>query len=223
VVPDDDFCRGVADRHEQAPRLAYDRALADQYDTVKHEVRCLFEEVRAAGFVVEPWRREGQPYRDSAELARHVRETRTIRVLLTGEAHGPPGSAGFHPLRQSSGIAAQGVELLHNDLLRTVHDLFGHVMLGNSFGPAGELKAAYCQMALHSADARLVLFGEQVAQTCWFYFGPHLRDEAGRIRRPGERGHVAARARPYPDQKVYRIEPGTLSAFRRMFHLTEAT
>jgi hypothetical protein len=223
VVIDDGFCRDVADRHEQAPLLAYDAALAEQYERTKQESRVLFEDILAAGFVVEPWLQPGEPYQDSRELRRFVQETRTIRVLLSGDAHGPPGSSGFHPLRHGSGIMVGGVELLHNDLIRTIHDLFGHVMLGTSFGPMGELKAAYCQMALHSDDARAVLFSEQVAQTCWFYFGPHLRDEAGRLRRPGESGYVAPRARPYPEQKVYRTEPGDLSTFRRMFYLTEAS
>ncbi len=175
-----------------------------------------------AGIAVEPWLHPGPPYRDSDELVRMVRQTRTIRVLLTRDEHGPPGAAGFHPLREPSGITAAGVPLLYNDLVRTVHDLFGHVMFGAGFGLAGELKAAYSHLALHSEDARSVLFNEQVAQICWFYFGPHLRDGAGRLRKPGERGYLAPRARPYPEQKVYPGDPEDLARFRRMFSLRQA-
>lgn len=217
VRVDEDFCRDVADRHDRAPHLALDSDLAHRYERAKLEIRELFDELVEAGFAVEPWRGGGQPYRDSRELVRHVRATRTIRVLLTREAHGPTAAVGFHPLREPSGVVAGGIELLHNDLVRAVHDLVGHVMLETGFGPAGELKAAYCQMALHSEDVRAVLFVEHVAQTCWFYFGPHLRAGTGRLRRPGELGYVAPHARPYPEQKVYAAAPGDLERFTRMF------
>lgn len=222
VTVDEDFCREVADRYERAPRLAYDQVLARRYDRLKQESRQQYEDVLEAGIEVEPWLGSGPPYRDSDELVRLVRETRTIRVLLTRDEHGPPGGDGFHPLREPSGVTVAGVPLLYNDLVRTVHDLFGHVMFGAGFGLAGELKAAYCHLALHSEDAQDVLFNEQVAQICWFYSGPHLRDGAGRLRRPGERGYLARRTRPYPEQKVYPADPEELARFRRMFSLRQA-
>ncbi|HEV2887543.1 MAG TPA: crotonobetainyl-CoA--carnitine CoA-transferase [Jatrophihabitans sp.] len=223
VRVDERFCREVADRYERAPRLAYDGALEARYDQVKQECRRQYEDVLEAGITVEPWLSPGPPYRDSTELVRLVRETRTIRVLLTRDEHGPPGRAGFHPLREPSGVTAAGMDLLYNDLLRTVHDLFGHVMFAAGFGLAGELKAAYCHLALHSEDARAVLFNEQVAQICWFYFGPHLRDDAGRLRGPGEQGYLPPRARPYPEQKVFPPDSAELEAFRRMFSLRQAS
>lgn len=222
VTVDAGFCREVADRYERAPRLAYDEALARRYDRVKQESRQQYEDVLDAGITVQPWLSPGPPYRDSDELVRQVRQTRTIRVLLTREEHGPPGGAGFHPLREPSPITAAGVPLLYNDLVRTVHDLFGHVMFGAGFGLSGELKAAYCHLALHSEDAQRVLFNEQVAQICWFYYGPHLRGAAGRLRKPGERGYLAPRARPYPEQKVYPGDPEELARFQRMFSLRQA-
>lgn len=214
---DEDVCRDVADRHERAPHLAFENDVARSYDRTKREVRELFDELTAAGFAVAPWLRPGQPYHDSRELVAHVRATRTIRVLLTRDAHGPTAATGFHPLREPAGVNVGGVELAHNDLVRAVHDLVGHVMAGTGFGAAGELKAAYCQMALHSTDVRRVLFAEHVAQTCWFYFGPHLRDGAGRLLRPGERGYVPPHGRPYPEQKVYAAATEDLEGFRRMF------
>jgi hypothetical protein len=222
VALDEDFCRDVADRYERAPLLAYDHALARRYDQAKQESRRQYEDVLEAGIAVEPWLRPGPPYRDSGELVRQVRRTRTIRVLLTRNEHGPPGHAGFHPLREPSPVTAAGVRLLYNDLIRTVHDVFGHVMFGADFGLVGELKAAYCHLALHSEDAQSVLFNEQVAQTCWFYFGPHLRGDDGRPRKPGERGYLAPRARPYPRQKVFAADPEDLARFRRMFFLRQA-
>jgi len=222
ALPDESICRDVADRFDRLPRMSYDHALAWRYDRLKRETRAQYHAVREAGIEVEPWLGQGQPYRDSAELIRHVRRTGTIQVFLTREGHGPIGGAGFHPMREPSGVTARDVELTHNDLFRVVHDVFGHVMFGHSFGPAGEFKAAYCQMALLSDTARPVVFTEQVAQTCWFFYGPHLRDRAGRLRRPGEPGYVPPHRRPFPEQKVFAPERSDLDAFESMFELEAA-
>lgn len=222
AVPDETFCRDVADRFDRLPRVAWSPALARRYRRLKEETRAQYEAVLDAGIDVEPWLEPGQPYRDSAELVRKVRATGTIHVFLTRDGHGPSPSAGFHPMREPSGVTVGGVELTHNDLFRVVHDVFGHVMFGHGFGAGGELKAAYTQMSLLSESARLAVFTEQVAQTCWFFFGPHLRDAAGRLRRPGDRGYLPPHRRPFPEQKVFRAERRDLDAFGRMFRLQGA-
>lgn len=210
-------CRAIADGFAAAPRLGYGASLAARYDRMKVENLTQFTAIEAAGIEVRPWLRPGQPYRDSAHLVRRVRATGVLFVFLTRDGHGPPGSTGFHPLREPSGLWVAGVELTHNDVFRAVHDAFGHVMFGHSFGPAGELLAAYCHMALYSDVARPVLFTEQVAQICWFFYGPHLRRADGQLRRPGEPGYVPPADRPYPEQKVYDPAASHVAAFRRMF------
>jgi hypothetical protein len=219
AVVDEAFCRDVADHFERLPRLTFDDGVARGYERLKHETRLQYEAVLAAGIAVEPWLGRGQPYRDATEMARRVHATRTLHVFLTRDGHGPPGSVGFHPMREPSGVVVDGVEFTHNDLFRAVHDLFGHVAFGNTFGAAGELKAAYCQMALLPETARPIVLTEQVAQTCWFFFGPHLRDEAGRVRRPRTDGYVPPHRRPYPEQKVFLLDSSYLDRFQRMFHM----
>jgi hypothetical protein len=221
VSVDEKACRDIADRYDAAPYLDSDDAVVRRYEHVKKDNMLLYQELLALGVTVEPWSGPGQPYRDAYELVRQVRETRTVRVFLTANGHGPFPSRRFHPLCCRSGIVAEGVELWHNDLARAVHDLFGHVMLSTAFGPVGELKAGYCQLALSSEAARPAVFTEQVAQTCWFYFGAHMRDENGRLPRPCDPGYVPPRDRPYPDQKVFASEPDHIDAFRRMFHFKE--
>ena len=222
ALPDEPFCRDVADRFDRMPPISYDRALARRYDRLKRETRVQYQAVLEAGIEVEPWLKPGQPYRDSADLVRNVRRTGTIQVFLTRDGHGPVDGAGFHPMREPSGVTARGVELSHNDLFRVVHDVFGHVMFGHGFGPAGEFKAAYCQMALLSDTARPVVFTEQVAQTCWFFYGPHLRDGSGRVRRPGDPGYLPPRRRPFPEQKVFPAERSDVDAFESMFDVEVA-
>jgi hypothetical protein len=208
VEVDEGMCRAVAARFERLPLLTWNRDVARRYQALIEEARAQYKAVLGAGIVVEPWLGPGQPYRDSRELVGRVCATGVIDLFLTRSGHGPRGSAGFHPLREPSGVTVRGVELTHNDLFRVAHDVFGHVMFANSFGLAGELKAAYCQMALFSGKARPVVFAEQVAQTCWFFFGPHRQ--------------VPPHRRTYPEQKVFAGTAAEIEGFERMFRAEEA-
>jgi len=95
-----------------------------------------------------------------------------------------------------------GVQLCHNDVFRAAHDIFGHVVPGNSFSADGEFKASFCHMWLYSEDVHPVLFTEQIAQICWYFFGPH-RAAGGRPR--------------YPKQKVFEFPRHYLDTFKNLF------
>lgn len=201
---DEAFCCAVAEHFEAQPGYAWSAALARRYAALRVESLRQYEAIVAAGLRVEPWTGPGQPYGSGKQLREGVLATGTLYVYLTRDGHGPPGEhATPHPLRGPSGVRCSGVELTDNDVLRVVHDVFGHVLLGYGFGPAGELGATYCQLALYSADAHPVLFSEQVSQICWFYYGPHLRTDTGHLPRRDEPGWVPPADRPYPEQKVF--------------------
>jgi hypothetical protein len=221
VELDEEVCRALADRYDDAPVDALDDDLIERYQSLKHDSLLLYHELVSVGVHVEAWSSPGQPYRNSGELVDRVRETRNLLVYLTVNGHGPLPPSSTHPLCQRCGVSVGGIELWYNDLLRVTHDVFGHVMLSTGFGPIGELKAGYCQLALSSAAARPVLFTEQIAQTCWFYFGAHLRDKCGRLPVTGEREYLRPRARPYPEQKIFATGPEDLTAFQRMFRIKE--
>lgn len=205
---DEGYCRRVARWYDRAPVLAYDSRLRRLYDGFKRETVRQFHAIVEAGVRVVPWSRPGQPYRSSAELCESVRETGAIQVYLTSHGHGNAPAHGFHPLREPSGVIVDGVELAHNDLFRAVHDIFGHVMYGNTFSARGEFRAAFCHMGLYPEEVHPVLFTEQVAQICWYYFGPHLAR--------GDR-------RRYPEQKVFEFPPAFLEQFKGMFAAAGAT
>jgi hypothetical protein len=214
---DERYCRRVAAYYDRAPRMAYDAGLRRRYDRLKLQNLRQYEAIVGAGVEIEPWLGAGQPYRDSRELCERVRATRRLRVYLTRSGHGPSPAAGYHPMREPSGVSAGGVELCHNDVFRVVHDVFGHVMFGNGFGPRGEFLAAFCHMHMYSADVHPVLFTEQVAQICWFFHGPHLLDRTGALPRRGDPGYVPPPRRPYPEQKAFMFPERFLDAFTEMF------
>ena len=210
---DVDYCMAIADHYDRASDRSGDPALGRSYDVLARDVKRQYETVLRAGISVEPWPGPGQPYRGSAELIGHVLSSGTIWLYPTQAGFGSGSVTADHPLREPARVRAGGLDLCHNDLLRVVHDLFGHVLQRASFGPAGEFLAAYEHMRICATEAAPVLFAEHVAQVCWFYFGPHLRDRHGRLPRRGDPGYLPPERRPYPEQKVVAIPDDLLERF----------
>ncbi|MEU4642905.1 crotonobetainyl-CoA--carnitine CoA-transferase [Micromonospora sp. NPDC023814] len=217
VRVDPEFCRTVALHFDRAPRRDLGPDLAARYRRFTEENLRHFALLARAGIRVEPWRGPGQPYRGAADLVDRLARTGVLHVYLTRDGHGPDGPAPDHPLCAPSGVTVGGVPLLHNDIFRAVHDVFGHVMLGASMGVAGEFLAAYGHMAMYSPEVHPVVFTEQVSQICWFFHGPHLADRAGRWPRRGEPGWIPPSERPYPEQKLFPCPPGFLDRFTASF------
>lgn len=202
---DHGFARRVAEAFHDAELHVRDERLHGLYNQFMLETRRQYDVLAGAGLLVKPWRQGGQPYESADDLMRKVLATRTLYVYLTAAGHGPtaaPSPAPYHPLRAYSGVDVEGVPLTHNDIFRAVHDIFGHVMLGNGFDASGEFLATYSHQCMYARAVRPVIFCETVGQICWFYYGPHLRDEWGRQARPGTTGFIRPAQRPYPLQKV---------------------
>ncbi|WP_201294741.1 MULTISPECIES: crotonobetainyl-CoA--carnitine CoA-transferase [unclassified Nocardiopsis] len=214
---DEEYCRAVAESFHRAPAAPAPPWLLRSYRSLQRESLMQFRALLDAGLRIEPWHGEGSPYADSGQLRRSVLSTGVLLVYLTRSGHGPRGTGGPHPMREPSPFRSGGVRFTHNDVFRAVHDVFGHVVHGNGFGPRGEFRATYCHMRMYPRDVHPVLFTEQVAQICWFYYGPHLADAEGRLPRRGEPGYVPPPERPYPEQKVVALSPELLRGFRALF------
>lgn len=206
---DERFCREVGAWYDWA-QSTYDPPTARAYDLFKRESRAQYETIVAAGVRVEPWldRERDQPYLSSTELCRSVRETGVLYVYLTANGHGAgPGGNGDHPMHEDAGIRIHGVEFCYNDLFRAVHDFFGHVMHGNSFGPRGEFKATYDHMQMYSDAIHPVLAAETICQVCWFFYGPHLSGV----------DDPPVTDRPYSEQKTLLLPKHYMERYRSFF------
>ncbi|GLW89820.1 crotonobetainyl-CoA--carnitine CoA-transferase [Actinokineospora globicatena] len=195
---DTDFCRRVARHHDQAPTRA---DVGDAYLVLCREDLAQYAAIQAAGIVVRPWRGEGQPYPDSRALIDQVTRTGVLWLYLTRCGHGT-GTVADHPLLELSGVEVDGEALCHNDILRVVHDLFGHVAARAGFGPRGEFTATGAHLRLYPEAAWPAVFTEQVGQICWYFYGDHLATGGPR----------------YPEQKVFLYPQPFLDEFRRQFH-----
>lgn len=196
---DEGYCRRVAEYFDSAPSRDLGVALTRRYDAFKQENLRHYRLLSEAGITVRPWPVSGQPYRTSAELRASVRATGVLYVYLTSAGHGPGPAGGEHPMLAGSGIVVDGVELCHNDVFRVVHDVFGHVMSGHGFSPRGEFRASYCHLRMYPESVHPVLFTEQIAQICWFFYGPRAAE------------------RRYPEQKVFAFPRRYLDEFRSLF------
>lgn len=206
--------RAMAEFFDKAKDAPDDPRVVAAYDSMKPQ---LIEQARQMLEVdrvnVEKWTQDGQPYADSSEMVRDVAENNHLWFFPTEGGFGdenPDLSAMSHPLLEPAPITLpNGDSLLYNDVLRFVHDYYGHAKEGFQFGPRGEENAYLAHASMFTEDALLALANETKAQNNWVNFGPWkledgrgLFDESGSLIKKGDPRFIPLTERPYSDQKV---------------------
>lgn len=182
--------RAVAHLYHTLPHSPTDPAVRSAYEAFKRETGHQWEHLIRSGMRMEPWRKEGQPYANSAEMRNDVLRHRHLWFFTGGEF---PQD---HLLSSPSGFEAGGVPLTHNDIFRAVHDVFGHALYGNQFGPRGEEHAYRVHSRFYSPAARPAMAMETRGQNSWVNFGPF--------------SHLPVQTRPYAEQKNNVLPPHML-------------
>lgn len=147
----------IAEAYENAKSDPTDPDVQASYKALVEEVRAQHEALKKAGFKILPWDGPGQPYANSEELRRDVRDYRQLYVFKTAAGTVP------HALLPAE----------DNDRFRAVHDFFGHAMSGNQFGPQGETNAFRDHYLMFSPAAGRALATETLGQNAWFNFSKH--------------------------------------------------
>ena len=147
--------RAIADSYQQSADNPKDQATQAAYEAFHKELDAQRAALEAAGYAFEPWNQAGQPYADSKAMRADVATNRHLFYFRTTEGTIPNGLT----------TTAQ------NDTFRAVHDMFGHALGGNQFGPKGETNAFLDHYQMFSPKARLALATETLAQNAWFNFG----------------------------------------------------
>ena len=203
-VPQPHTMRDLADTMEAARHTPNDPATRAAYASLCSELGGQFEALLAAGYRFHTWENEGQPYDGSAAMIADVRDRKRLDYFPTVAGFGEDGVPDSHPLLTPSVYRdSDGRPMLWNDVLRCVHDVFGHAAHGFSFSASGEFKAWAAHAVTFTASARLALAAETLLQNAWVNFGPHLRREDGTIPARGEAGYIAPSVRPYAEQKAF--------------------
>ncbi len=174
--------RAIARAFDAMPKQ--DPRAKPAYDQMAREVESQWNAAKKAGYTLEPWKGEGQPYANSAEMQADVRDNKHLFFFQGGEPH--PFLGKTDP---ETGLSV-------NDKFRAVHDLFGHAKNGLQFGPKGEEAAWNSHVQMFSPLAAKAMTAETRGQNSWVNFGDHNYDEAGQhTNRPQTE-------RPYSDQKA---------------------
>jgi hypothetical protein len=197
--PDERFARFCADAHQRAEHSPLDSRTRESYRALIADIRDQFQVFVGAGYTITPWRGDGQPYRGSRDMRADVRRNRHLFIYPTS------GLSRDHPLARPA-----MPDWCWNDVFRAVHDIVGHAATGFQFGPIGEDNAFRFHATVQSAATLPALAAETRLQNCWVNFGPHLRNERGKLIRPGEPGYLPPSTRPYATQKAFSPVAGAI-------------
>lgn len=188
----------LADFYQEAAHAPESPEVKASYDALTSETVEQMKTIQDAGYTVEPWDKEGEPYKNSSEMVQDVNQNKHLFYKPTEGAFGE----GEKPLDNLM-LAPSGLEEFPtmNDVFRAVHDFFGHAKEGHQFGPKGEFNAWREHSSMYSEAAQGALAAETLAQNSWVNFGQHLRNAEGGIIERGQPGYVAPQDRPFAEQK----------------------
>lgn len=170
---DDELFKEMAQYHKDATDDRQNPEMLKSYRAFFNETRAQYEVLVAAGYSIEPWMEEGEPYGvDSNAVREDVLNNKHLYYLrsksATGENNEGELTAENYIPFESSGIVINGDDVLLNDLFRAVHDIFGHVMVHNTFSPQGEYNAYKTHAVMYSEAAQKALFMETVVDNAWY-------------------------------------------------------
>jgi hypothetical protein len=181
---DEARARAIAAEYEKLPKTDQSPQTLAAYDELGKEIQAQWDYAeQKMGIKFEAWTKEGQPYANSREMVKDVRDNHHLYFFTGGEEH---------PLLNVKD--ANGLTL--NDKLRAVHDLFGHAAEDFQFGARGEENAWIKHSQMFSPLAQKALTSETRGQNSWVNYGPHNYDENG------VRKNIKPQDRPFAEQKV---------------------
>jgi hypothetical protein len=169
---DANLFREISDYHKNAKDDRKNPEMAKSYEAFLNETLKQYQELVDAGYKIEPWLKDGEPYGvNSSEMRKDVLENKHLYYLRsrssTGEANENESAENYAPFR-STGIVINGDDVLFNDLFRAVHDIFGHAMVSNTFSTQGEFDAYNTHSPMYSEKAQKALFLETVVYNAYY-------------------------------------------------------
>ncbi|MCU1301738.1 MAG: hypothetical protein JWQ87_2022 [Candidatus Sulfotelmatobacter sp.] len=197
-IDTDGRAKDIADAYEAMTHDPKNPAVERSYNALKRDTEEQWDFAqRKLGVKFESWKKEGQPYKDSAEMMKDVRDNKHLWFFQGGDM---PAD---HPMAEVDPRTG----LTYNDMFRAVHDFFGHSAEGFEFGPRGEENAWNVHRQMFSEASVPAMTTETRGQNSWVNFGKHLRDANGNIPDKGQDGYIPATKRPYAQQKAGLLPP----------------
>jgi hypothetical protein len=204
---DVDNASKIADAYEALQDTPNDPEVQDAYNAMADETAKQHQDIVDAGYEVEIWQGEGEPYANAQEMIDDVKNNKHMFIYSTeqgfGDAPITEEQRKQNKLLQESGFKDKtGKPLLYNDLFRFVHDFFGHTERGNGFGPVGEENAWDVHARMYTPKARRAMTTETRGQNSWVNFGPQMRNAEGSLMKKGDQGYLSPQDRKFAPQKM---------------------
>lgn len=196
----------MAKEYETVKNNPRNKQVKESYDALVEETIQQYKFIVSKGLNVVKYDGVGEPYQDSKEMLKDLRENNTLKFLPNDEAFGD-GSDNYKDSigLQPSGIKLKdGYEMTTSEIFRVVHDYFGHGILGNQFGAVGEENATLQHLDLYSDTAKPAVIFQTRGQNSWVNFSGVNKDvfpmfaEARRLKNAGkvkESENILERAR----------------------------
>ena len=166
----DAYGQQMPDVLDQAGAKNYDDLMEKSYRQLAKETSDQFDALP----VNTSFHRNGEGnYNGAREMAGDVHGNKHLYVFQGGDPHDFLNGVDPH------------TGLNENEKFRAVHDLFGHAIYGNEFGPAGEEKAWGIHQQMYSPLARLAMTAETRGQNSVVNFTPlnaQLKSEVAKLR-----------------------------------------
>ena len=204
---DVDNASRIADAYEALQDTPDDPEVQEAYNAMADETAKQHQDIIDAGYQVELWQGEGEPYANAQEMIDDVKNNKHMYIYSTEQGFGDKPiteeQRKQNKLLQDSGFKDKnGNTLLYNDLFRFVHDFFGHTERGNGFGPVGEENAWDVHARMYTPKARRAMTTETRGQNSWVNFGPQMRNADGSLKKKGDEGYLSPQERQFAPQKM---------------------
>lgn len=192
----------IANIYQEKAHEPHNKLVKAAYDQLKKEVTDQFMFLMdSENIQYEPFEGKGEPYADSYEMLMDIHDYH-LYFFKTESGFGESEYTEENTMLHGTGIMLGDYELVVNDLFRIVHDIFGHAMDGNGFGPIGEDKAWFCHLNMFTPLAAAALSMETRGQNCWVNFGSHMRNAHGELYTRNDKNWLSPGERPFAEQKM---------------------
>lgn len=185
--PEKSFKIGMA--YDSMKHEPFNPLVRKAYEAMAKETLEQYQEIVDAGYKVEMHYSQEEPYANSREAIRDIRENKRLKVLATDFNYGDPKNAVKDSDIKENPLLAMSIykdvngrQMRVNDVFRYVHDFFGHSERGNGFGPIGEENAWDVHARMYSPLARRAMTSETRGQNSWVNFVNESNIEINRKR-----------------------------------------
>jgi hypothetical protein len=192
----------VADAYDEMKHDPNNPKVQSAYNSLITEIKKQADLLLNAGYKFELSTKE-RGYNSSSEMIKDVKDNKHIFI--------DPSSENFGTTREFNqdniGLADSGYKdingnpLTNVEVIRAVHDVFGHAKFGTQFGAIGEENAWRVHMSMFSPEAQKALTATTRGQNSWVNFGKHMRKD-GEVIKKGEKGYMSPTERPFAEQKI---------------------